>query len=321
MTDQEPDAGAVPAAPPHRSSVTARTVRFDSDGLGLAGVLRVPDGAGPRPAVVFTGPLSGVKEQVVGSYAARLAAAGYVTLAFDHRNFGASEGEPRQHEDAAGKLRDLRHAVNYLTGLPEVDPTRIGCCGVCLGGGYALRFAAFDPRVRALVTVAGGYNDPAAMRQGSGVDGYRAQLAAFLEIAQRQAATGQVEYWAAVDTGDGRPVVMQGQEPADYYGTERSASPGWTNRLTAGSVLDLLTVDLAGGADFISPTPWLVVHGESDAYCTPEQAQAAFDRAGEPKRLVWLPARLHCDLYDTPELVDAAAAEAVAWFDQHLGRP
>ena len=68
----------------------------------------------------------------------RIAAAGYVTLAFDHRNFGASEGTPRQHEDAAGKLRDLTHAVTFLAAQPEVDADRIGCCGICLGGGYAL---------------------------------------------------------------------------------------------------------------------------------------------------------------------------------------
>jgi len=41
------------------------------------------------PGLVFTGPLSGVKEQVVGTYADRLAGAGFVALAFDHRHFGA----------------------------------------------------------------------------------------------------------------------------------------------------------------------------------------------------------------------------------------
>ena len=54
----------------------------------------------------------------------------------------------RQHEDAVGKLRDLRDAVGFLAAQPDVDPDRIGCCGICLGGGYALKFAAFDPRIR-----------------------------------------------------------------------------------------------------------------------------------------------------------------------------
>jgi len=299
--------------------MSRRDVSFTSDGIELAGHLRLPAGRrGPGPAVVLTGPLSGVKEQVTGGYAERLTSAGYVTLCFDHRNFGESAGEPSQHEDAAGKLHDLRDAVSYLAALPEVDPGRIGCCGICLGGGYALRFAAFDPRIRAIAGIAGGYNNPLAMRDAMGARGYREQLARFAAIAQRQAATGQVEYWAAVDAGDDRPVVMAGREPFDYYGTSRSASPGWVNRLTALSVLELITADLAGGADFVSPTPLLIVHGRTDAFTTPEQAQAAFERAGQPKELVWLDTTNHIDLYDVPEYVDSAVAATVAWFDRHL---
>ena len=294
-------------------------VSFASDGIELAGHLRLPAGhRDPGPAVVLTGPLSGVKEQVVGAYAERLTAAGYATLCFDHRNFGASGGEPRQHEDAAGKLHDLRDAVSYLAALPEVDPGRIGCCGICLGGGYALRFAAFDPRIRAIAGIAGGYNNPLAMRDAMGAPEYRGQLARFAAIAQRQAATGQVEYWAAIDVDDDRPVVMAGREPFDYYGTSRSASPGWVNRLTALSVLELITADLAIGADFVSPTPLLIVHGRTDAFTTPEQARAAFERAGEPKKLVWLDTTNHIDLYDVPGYVDPAVAATVAWFDRHL---
>lgn len=298
--------------------MTVADVKFKSDGNAIAGQLSVPEGSGPHPAVVFTGPLSGVKEQVTGIYAERIAAAGYVTLAFDHRGFGASEGDPRQHEDATGKLHDLRDAVSLLAALPEVDAGRIGCCGICLGGGYALRFAAFDPRIRAVATIAGGYNDPAAMRAGMGVEAYRQQLTRFTDIAQRQADTGEIEYWAAVDTGDGRPVVMAGQEPYDYYGTARSASPGWVNQLTALSVLELITTDLAVGADFVSPTPLLMVHGRGDAYCTPDQAQAAFDRAGEPKRLVWLDTEVHVDLYDNEPHVAHAVEETVSWYTAHL---
>ena len=302
--------------------MAARDVSFTSDGIELAGHLRFPGGEpAPHAAVVLTGPLSGVKEQVAGGYAERLTAAGYATLCFDHRNFGASGGSPRQHEDAAGKLHDLRDAVSFLAALPAVDAGRIGCCGICLGGGYALRFAAFDPRVRAVAGIAGGYNSPAAMRAAMGADGYREQLARFTAIAARQAATGEVEYWAAIEAGDGGPAVMAGQEPFDYYGTARSASPGWVNRLTALSVLELITADLAIGADFVSPTPLLIVHGRTDAFTTPDQAQAAFERAGEPKRLMWLDTANHIDLYDVPEFVEPAAAATAAWFDRHLTRP
>ena len=293
-------------------------VTFRSDGLELAGVLRVPEEDGPHPAVVFTGPLSGVKEQVTGHYAHLLAEAGYVTLSFDHRNFGASQGEPRQHEDTAGKLNDLTDAVSFLTTRPEVAPDRIAACGICLGGGYALRFAGFDPRVRAVACVAGGYNDPDVMRQGMGAEGYRAQLASFAEMAQRQYQTGEVVYFNAVDAGDGKPTIMGGTEPAAYYLSERSASPGWKNQLTALTVRSLITADLACGADFLSPTPLLMIHGRIDEYLSPEGAQATFDRAGEPKEFVWLDATQHIELYDVPEFVEPAVEHIVNWFGKYV---
>ena len=94
-----------------------------------------------------------------------------MTLAFDHRNFGDSEGEPRQHEDSAGKLADLRDAVGYLSSRPEVDPDRIAVVGVCLGGGYAVRAGAFDPRVRAIAGVGGAYNSPHRLKGMLGAAG------------------------------------------------------------------------------------------------------------------------------------------------------
>lgn len=293
-------------------------VTFNGTGCELRGHLRLPAGATrPGPALVFTGPFTGVKEQVVGTYADHLTAAGYITLTFDHRNFGASAGSPRQHEDPAGKLLDLRDALGFLATRPEVDPDRLGCVGVCLGGGYALRFAAFDPRVRALAVVAGAYNDPRQMRTAMGADGFREAMAQFAAVAQREYTAGAPEYLPAVGA-DGAEAAMPGPEPFAYYGTDRAASDGWTNRVTRQSVHALMTLDSASAAEFISPTPLLVVHGRQDDYCSPAGAQRVFDTAGDPKRMVWLDATQHIDLYDNPVFVAPAITEITAWFASHL---
>jgi uncharacterized protein len=292
---------------------------FASDGIDLAAHLRLPEDvpADGAPAVVLTGPFTGVKEQVVGVYTAALADAGYVTLAFDHRNFGGSGGEPRQHEDSGGKLADLRDAVSHLATRDEADGQRIGVLGICLGTAYALRFSAFDPRVRALALVAGAYNDPREMRRGMTPEGYRGMLARLADVAERQHATGEVSYMAAVSDDD-IPAAMGGQEPFDYYGTDRATSPGWRNQVTELSLRELITLDAAMAADFISPTPTLIVHGRSDDYCSPEGAAAVHARMGEPKRIVWLDTANHIDLYDNPAFVEPAVAEVTAWFDEHL---
>ena len=236
------------------SQVVATEVEIQAGAIRLAGVLRVPAGSGSRPGLVLTGPFTGVKEQVVGHYAAALAAAGLVTLAFDHRNFGASDGTVRQHEDSAGKLEDLRHATSYLTAHDRVDDGRLGCVGICLGGGYALRHAAFDPWIRALAIVAGAFNDPRAMQRGMGVETYRQAMIGFAQHDQQQFATGQVEYVAAVSDDPDTEAVMSGAEPFASYGTARSATPGWVNQVTRLSIRELLTFDAAMAACATDPT-------------------------------------------------------------------
>jgi fermentation-respiration switch protein FrsA (DUF1100 family) len=301
--------------------MNAERVSFTSLGVELAGDLRVPDdsshaGANGLPALVFTGPLSGVKDQVVGGYADRLASEGFVTLAFDHRNFGDSGGEPRQHEDAAGKLADLRDAVGFLAERPEVDPDRVGVVGVCLGGGYAVRAAAFDPRIRAVAGVGGGYNSPHRLKKNLGADRYRALLAGIVANLERERAGGEIAYQPAVSV-DG-PAAMHGQEPFDYYGTERSASAVWQNRMTVDSAWQLLTLDSLSAAEFLDHTPFLVVHGRTDAYCTPEGAQAVFDRATGPKEIEWLDTENHIDIYDRPHLVEPAVKRVATFMAEHL---
>ena len=74
-----------------------KPVSFASQGLQCRGWLYVPDelAVDGAPAIVMAHGLSAVKEQALPDYAAQFAAAGFVTLVFDYRFFGESQGEPR----------------------------------------------------------------------------------------------------------------------------------------------------------------------------------------------------------------------------------
>jgi len=295
-------------------------LEFPVLGQRVAAILRTPRArpATQTPGIVLTGPFTGVKEQVVSVYARRLADHGLATLVFDHRNFGASGGEPRQHEDPGGKLADLRGATSALAAQPSVDAARLGCVGICLGGGYALRHSAFDPRIRAAAFVAAAFNDPRAMREGMGAGAYTEQMRVFSAVEQRQFDTGEIEYIPAVDR-DGGPAAMPGREPWDYYGTSRSAAPGWANRVTRMSVRELLTFDAAIGADFLAGLPALFIHGRRDDFCSPTAAEGVYQRAQTAdKEFRWLDTTNHIDLYDNPGYVDPAAAHLGGWLTERL---
>lgn len=283
-------------------------VGFASDGIDLVGELRVPDGPRPGPAVVLTGPFTGVKEQVVGHYAELLTAAGFATLAFDHRGFGESGGR-RGHEDSQGKLADLRAAVDLLAARDEIDPARIGIVGICLGGGYAVRAAAADPRLAAVAGIAGGYNSPAWLVERMGLAAYR--------LALRSMVDRYDDHLPAV-APDGEDAAMGGAEPYAYYGTDRSASPRWANRVTVGSQHSLMTFDALGAAALLGSTPLLVVHGRTDAYCAPELAAELHRRATGEKRIVWLDCEQHIDLYDAAPWVTRAVDATADFLRDHL---
>src|SRR2546425_5918346 len=128
-------------------------VEFNAEGTILRRWLYLPDGAADRvPGVVMAHGLSAVKEMYLDAFAEVFAAAGLAVLVFDNRNFGASDGEPRQEIDPWVQVRDYRHAITYAGTLPEVDAARIGIWGSSYSGGHVLVVAAIDRRVKAVVS-------------------------------------------------------------------------------------------------------------------------------------------------------------------------
>jgi uncharacterized protein len=110
---------------------------------------------GRYSAIVAAGPLGTVKEQAAGVFADKLARKGFITLAFDFRTQGESEGNPPNYENPFNKSEDLQNAVSYLRSMDCVDPERVGVVGICAGGSYCVHAAVSDRRIKALATVNG----------------------------------------------------------------------------------------------------------------------------------------------------------------------
>ena len=94
-------------------------------------------------------------------YAKELAERGYVTLAPDYWNFGEYRKKrynPYDHGYVSGTMKGIWNhirAIDLLQSLPEVEASRIGCIGHSLGGHNALWLAAFDARIKIVVTSCG----------------------------------------------------------------------------------------------------------------------------------------------------------------------
>ena len=108
----------------------------------------------PSACVVMGSGFSCVRDQGLDAFAERLAAAGYAALAFDYRNWGESEGEPRQLSDARRQRADWRAAIAHVRALEEIDSARIALWSYSLGTGHIQALAAEGVEVAALICVA-----------------------------------------------------------------------------------------------------------------------------------------------------------------------
>jgi dienelactone hydrolase len=91
-------------------------------------------------------------------YAVHLAERGYVTLAPDYPNFGEYAFDPYANDYQSATMKAIwnnMRAIDLLQSLPEVDGERIGCIGHSLGGHNTMFTAAFDVRIKALVSNCG----------------------------------------------------------------------------------------------------------------------------------------------------------------------
>lgn len=126
---------------------TREDVSFRSGADRISAWLYRTDNAGPSgaPLLVMAHGLGAVRTMRLDAYAERFAAAGYACLVFDYRNFGDSDGAPRQLLDVGMQLADWAAAVDYAHTLAGVDPARIGLWGTSFAGGHVIATAARLP--------------------------------------------------------------------------------------------------------------------------------------------------------------------------------
>jgi uncharacterized protein len=132
----------------------ARPVIFESDGLRLHGEVHLPESEGRHPGLCICHGIPAVpyNAQDAGYHdlAVRFAAAGFVTMLFFFRGAGTSEGD----FDMGGWSRDLGAAITALSGMKEVDASRLFVMGFSGGAAAAIHRAAYDARIRGVISCA-----------------------------------------------------------------------------------------------------------------------------------------------------------------------
>ena len=304
--------------------VNIHPVRYNLNGIDIAANVYTPADYNPSksyPAIVVAHPNGGVKEQVAGLYAQRLAEAGYITVAADASYQGASGGEPRNVDKPANRIEDIRGMADYITQYPGVNAEHLGVLGICGGGGYALAAAQTDKRFRAVATLSM-FNSGLVRKNGfrdSQLESIQKRLKQASDARAQEAAGGEVIYAADTKITD----EMADKMPFDlyreghYYYDVTHAHPNSTFRYTMSSLIDLMAFDATTNMALINQPLLMMAGSKADTYYMTEDAFKKATGTTE-KKLFLIDGATHIQTYYVPAYVNQGMDQLKEFFAKYL---
>lgn len=253
------------------------SVSFVSAGFRLAGLVGIPPGVRPgerRSALVILHGFGGHKDGPQQRWSsAQLAQWGYVTLRFDFRGCGESEGR-RGWVLPLEQVEDARSAVNYLLTRPDVDPQRIAVIGTSYGASVGVYAAGIERRIAAVIAQGGWANGERMFHSLHATDAAWQRFTDMLERGRRhRAETGSS---LMVHRYDIIPV------PERLRGNIDRRSIFEFPVDTALATLEFNAEEAVGA---IAPRPVLLLHSARDAVIAASGSIELFARAKEPADL------------------------------------
>lgn len=288
-----------------------KEIFFYSESCKIAGDLYLPDHFQEdqkSPAVVLCHGFAGIKEVLLPPFAEAFAQNGFVSLVFDYRGFGASEGE-RGRLFYPEQVRDIRNAITYLQSVPGVDSDRIGLWGTSYGGANAIACAAEDSRVKCLT---------AQLTFG---DGERVITSGLTPEAKDKLNATLTKVWTKAVTQNKSmalpPVQILTDEQSKTFLTQMIDKMPQVN--TKIPMLFIKYTMEYKPEQVISrlKIPVLLIAAEKDSVNPPEESRSLLAKANEPKKLHMIGGATHYECYEG-EKFQQASDQAVEWFKRFI---
>lgn len=307
-----------------KGKVNIHPVTYKLNGIDIAANVYTPvgyDSSKEIPAIVVAHPNGGIKEQTAGLYAQRLAEEGFITIAADAAYQGASGGEPRHTDKPQFRTEDVHGMADFISRYPGVDPDRIGAFGICGGGGYTLKAAQSDKRLKAVATLSM-FNSGEVRRNGfqnCDVNTIQERLEQASDARAQEAAGGKILYSGVAsitDEGIAKIKTDLYREGYVYY-YRTNAHPNSTFLYTTSSLMDLMTWDATDGIELINQPLLMMAGSKADTkYMTDE----AFGKAihAKNKELFLIEGATHIQTYWKPEYVSQAVDKLVRFYQSNL---
>lgn len=288
---------------------------FFSDGLKLGAEFHWPDEASvaPQPMVIACSGFTGLRHIHPARFARHLTERGLACFGFDYRGFADSEG-PRNRVLLEEQVRDIIHAVGFVSGDDRVDASRIILLGWGMGAGLVIDAARGLPGVIGIVAANGFYNGARVQRAHRGEEGYRAFVVRVDEERRRRCRSGQAEQ---TDPFDIYPLDAQSRT---YVDDVLRKTPGYEADAYSFELAEsLLRWDVEAPAREMK-VPILIAHGDENQLHPVAEAESLHRTYGGPKALFWLAGAGHTEFMhdDDPRFIKLGGRVA-DWIETRLG--
>ena len=307
-----------------KGKVNIRAVTYKLNGLDISANVYTPanyDASKKYPTVVVAHPNGGVKEQVAGLYAQRLAEQGYITIAADAAYQGASGGQPRSVDKPANRIEDIHGMADFITRYAGVDADHLGLLGICGGGGYSLAAAQTDKRFKSIATVSM-FNSGRVRRNGyadSALNTIQARMQQASAARAQEAAGGAVLYSGDANLTDEQiaklPFDLYRQGYEYYWKTH--AHPNSTFKYTTSSLIDLMQWDATNQIELIQQPLLMIAGTKADSLYMTEDAFAKATGTRD-KELFKLEGATHIETYWKQPYVNQAVEKLTQFYGKSL---
>lgn len=308
--------------------VNIKPISYMLNGLKISANLYLPanyDESKKYSAVAVAHPNGGVKEQVAGLYAQKLAELGYVTIAADASYQGASEGEPRLRDYPSNRIDDISGMVDYLIKMTSVDNSKIGALGICGGGGYILACSQTDKRIKTVATLSM-FNSGRVRRNGF-QDKQKDTIQERLQKsanARNKELEGEIQYEGFLPNMNEEELTKYMESLPEglykdgiyYYGIGYK-HPRATGSYTTESFIKLMAFDVEDRMDLINQPLLMIAGSNADTlYMTKD----AFEKAtgAENKELYLIDDATHIQTYWKKEYVEKVITKLKEFFAKNL---
>jgi fermentation-respiration switch protein FrsA (DUF1100 family) len=218
-------------------------------------------------------------------------------LLYDNRNWGDSEGEPRQESNPALQQTDYYDAFNYAITLPGVDADKMVYWGSSFSGGNVIYAAAVDKRIKAAIVqcpaVSGETRSLAFKDRIPALFKDRARIANGEQPGRVPCIAPDLE---SAKTGKS-PVLFPDLHAYESFDGVLECGGRWENWVTQQTQLHMLEFEAQSMIHRITPTPLLMIVPMNDKTVLTASQLAAFEKAKEPKELFKVEDAGHFDIY------------------------